>query len=928
MDADEGRQSLLSTASKNSESLISCVLNEKNISEFLHRDKHILIRPTNIIKSEQEVLLNIDYDIDGIVLELKVLTAIKFQIRYINLCPYSSGRLSSVFNILKKHLNLNKFKQNLHVLRHAKGYQVFYEHGWECYLSLIPSAHLRGVTTETQVQNISVDYFQKLVFQWRLALYKLLENGKCRETLQKNKVSTTTKLHVLPDDQSDILQALSACIDSCPHPQGYVPYLFVFRFGERRRTNFDINDFDKDNVTDESLHIAVTLSGTYDIGYLWSRQGLQRIVGERGCISSCLSFSEAANFQSNLDGRLLDISRHLRDVIRLPCSIRFVQFYGDTPHINPSTRSHPVSGSIVNCGLLNKQCLERFEREALNYICTCRDNFSSLRTLTCRLEFVLVPTQVTSNIDPCSYIDGDHLSRLLEKEALLVPFDLTDDTLCLALRGIGEHLVKTLSMCFTNGKRLGGYENTWKAYQAELAIEKFLWGRPLFYSDRQNSINLGPGIQAPTRSTTDYLGFLALEDPSSVSLGDTPPVLSTWFKSGNIKQEIENIFGFSDYITSNNLVLGRRVLEIILTDLYLGSNRLPDRIRFNGLLCDLKSDRIPQWALCSGSISSSQISDMICYAKSVKTRLAMKRMFEILNLSGKCIKSIVKEAIIESGLRFFPAVRTYDSSRNRTLVWNGLHLWTITISSSSTQIDESLCHSFTKLLINQLVGDGYLHESKISPLRKINNFSFPWIRIILLKLKGSNLNETDKTTLLLFCSCVGLLQQGWYVSYEKLDRLVQSLPVQQIVLRRMEILSTKLLGCMSRPKIYRLHDTISFKLSISEPRQENLTGNIKDQKGIDVDVPLCYGDDDLRSDLPVSDDIEENVILQPNRHHSANMNTKWSAEELEHLYEVAARHKNLNAREKYAKYVDICLKSGVPDRTFKAFERKLSRLQI
>ena len=80
---------------------------------------------------------------------------------------------------------------------------------------------------------------------------------------------------------------------------------------------------------------------------------------------------------------------------------------------------------------------------------------------------------------------------------------------------------------------------------------------------------------------------------------------------------------------------------------------------------------------------------MICYAKSVKTRLAMKRMFEILSMSGKCIKSIINEGIIESGLRFFPAVRTYDSSRNRSLVSNGLHLWTITISSLSTRIDET-----------------------------------------------------------------------------------------------------------------------------------------------------------------------------------------------------------------------------------------------
>ena len=121
-----------------------------------------------------------------------------------------------------------------------------------------------------------------------------------------------------------------------------------------------------------------------------------------------------------------------------------------------------------------------------------------------------MPTKVTSNIDPCSFIKGDHLSCLQEKESLLVPFDLIDDTLCLVLRGIGEHLLKTLSMCFTIGKRLGGYENTWKAYQAELAIKKFLWGRPLFYSDRQNSINLGPGIQAPTSNTADYLGFLVV----------------------------------------------------------------------------------------------------------------------------------------------------------------------------------------------------------------------------------------------------------------------------------------------------------------------------------------------------------------------------------------------------------------------------------
>lgn len=82
--------------------------------------------------------------------------------------------------------------------------------------------------------------------------------------------------------------------------------------------------------------------------------GLQDIVGERGNIIPTFSLRSCANFQSYLDGKCMDISRGLREILQRLESLRFIQFYADSPHLSSSS-IHPVFGAISSCGILGEK---------------------------------------------------------------------------------------------------------------------------------------------------------------------------------------------------------------------------------------------------------------------------------------------------------------------------------------------------------------------------------------------------------------------------------------------------------------------------------------------------------------------------------------------------------------------------------------------
>ena len=75
--------------------------------------------------------------------------------------------------------------------------------------------------------------------------------------------------------------------------------------------------------------------------------GKQQIIGCRGALCTCLSFTDCGNIQSNFDGKAMDIRAKLFHLCKHPKKILFVKLYAIFPHLRLQTRFHPVSGIIM-----------------------------------------------------------------------------------------------------------------------------------------------------------------------------------------------------------------------------------------------------------------------------------------------------------------------------------------------------------------------------------------------------------------------------------------------------------------------------------------------------------------------------------------------------------------------------------------------------
>ena len=198
--------------------------------------------------------------------------------------------------------------------------------------------------------------------------------------------------------------------------------LFSFRFGEKLLQRLSLEGFLIDEIRSVTVHVGTDISSVYDIDLFWSMSGIQSLIGSRGVLSTCLSFSDCGNFQSNLDGRMMDVKPGLFGLCKKPQLLRFVQLYADLPHGDPNTRFHPVSGSIAGGLAFAKQTVDAFNRDADRYLSALNSNWMLMCKSTCKIEFFLELNTIMDLILPSDYIRTERLAILLEEKPLLVPF--------------------------------------------------------------------------------------------------------------------------------------------------------------------------------------------------------------------------------------------------------------------------------------------------------------------------------------------------------------------------------------------------------------------------------------------------------------------------------------------------------------------------
>lgn len=94
----------------------------------MHRSEggFISTRCVNTTFGEMYCLLQSSLDIDGIVLEIKDLTAIKFPVFYMNILPRGDGSIISLYPVLKKHIDITRYqKESLSLLKKVLWYTTF-----------------------------------------------------------------------------------------------------------------------------------------------------------------------------------------------------------------------------------------------------------------------------------------------------------------------------------------------------------------------------------------------------------------------------------------------------------------------------------------------------------------------------------------------------------------------------------------------------------------------------------------------------------------------------------------------------------------------------------------------------------------------------------------------------------------------------------
>lgn len=120
-------------------------------------------------------------------------------------------------------------------------------------------------------------------------------------------------------------------------------------FGQKSGEPLHVSELvNPEGIKSLSVHVACKIGSNYPIDgrtlhVMWSRQGLQEVVGFRGSLFPTLSMCQCANFKSNLDGKPLTLALPIWDVcycgVESGGNLNFLQIYTDSPSPPPHTHT-------------------------------------------------------------------------------------------------------------------------------------------------------------------------------------------------------------------------------------------------------------------------------------------------------------------------------------------------------------------------------------------------------------------------------------------------------------------------------------------------------------------------------------------------------------------------------------------------------------
>ncbi|CAM4652162.1 unnamed protein product [Leuciscus chuanchicus] len=617
-----------------------------------------------------------------------------------------------------------------------------------------------------------------------------------RPTIMKNDLGNLSRMNILHSNQRFILNLFQSCVNAINTDIDISIVLTLSKFGQRDQRWFDFTKLvDTYGVKDVSYHAACNVhSSDPSIDLIWSRFGLQEVVGQRVTLFPVYCMMETANFQSNLDHLTIDVDRRLLDVVRLDKSkINFLQLYAVTPHCHSTAPAkHPVSRVITMCDMHIDWHRKMINANANRYVEHMED--LARKTVTgsyVRLEYVfLVGPHFDTLIQPSDFFTQPMISQLLETVPMLVPFRNTDGSgLSSVVNSVSTYLSGALHDVLHQARGLGGYENSWSAFQLELACEELFFGRPLCRSSRQFSAALGVSATSQN-SFTRMRGFLCFGPIGGASVGESPPPIDIWTKDEVQKTRVLRLFPLTDSMLAGPQIIGEHLVRILICDLHQRDIGMPveslrGRTLQFGRLVDCRS--VSEFA--REIVGRNAFGYPLTFGRAVQMVTAMS--FD----PAHCL------TLDLAGYRFFPSIKYWDEHRHLKAKWNFKDYIELhhphEIPSAAARAASYLGDVCSK--IDEL-GLSYARN-----LVKYRENGMPWLEKCVERLPRGMPKERAITALA-FLSSVGLIQNGDFVSFNKLAELERALPVTQRHLQDLQVLSKLLL--LQNPAVWRFHESV------------------------------------------------------------------------------------------------------------------------
>ncbi|XDV26304.1 hypothetical protein PO909_030054 [Leuciscus waleckii] len=250
--------------------------------------------------------------------------------------------LSEHFDILRKHINLSTLSQNhIRALCNCSGWTLGHvEGGYFLNISVVPKKNgtIDDMFIDKHTAKVKTsDILNAVVAHFKCALRTMAPRNMDRPSMLKANFHDVSRFNVLDGDQGFAFMLLQRSISEVTKGLNIDVMLTLSMFGQKSEDMIDYSGFvDTNYIVSVSLHTACNIHAKDPrIHLMWSRYGVQEVVGNIGSLFSAVCMNEAANFSSNLDHRGLDIFRALRGVFKevdLGYTLTFVQMYATTPH--------------------------------------------------------------------------------------------------------------------------------------------------------------------------------------------------------------------------------------------------------------------------------------------------------------------------------------------------------------------------------------------------------------------------------------------------------------------------------------------------------------------------------------------------------------------------------------------------------------------